>query len=68
MNTTELRKVYLKVVRTETWWPECEVPAGLTDDEVLDHINNESPASVFDEMCNKYTLETDTDLKIVKDN
>jgi|TARA_R110000737_G_scaffold173450_1_gene198907 hypothetical protein len=59
-------KVCFKVVRTDTWYPEYEVPDGLTDEEVLDYINNESPASVFDEMYNKYTLDTDLDIDVVE--
>tara|TARA_R110000751_G_scaffold13096_6_gene44347 strand:+ start:496 stop:687 length:192 start_codon:yes stop_codon:yes gene_type:complete len=59
-------KVWFKVVRTDTWYPEYEVPDGLTDEEALEYVNNESPASVFDEMCNKYTLDTDLDIDVVE--
>ena len=56
--------VRFQVTRTETWFPEYEVPDHMTNDEVLEYIANESPASVFDEMLNKYTLDTDIDVEI----
>ena len=59
-----MRTVRFQVTRTETWYPEYEVPELMTDDEVLEYIANESPASVFDEMLNKYTLDTDVDVEI----
>jgi len=59
-------KVCFKVVRTDTWYPEYEVPDGLTDEEVLEYIADVSPASVFDEMCNKRTLDTDLDIDVVE--
>ena len=59
-------KVRFKVVRTETWYPEYEVPDGLTDDDVLEYIATESPASVYDAWCNKYTLVTDIDVEVVQ--
>ena len=58
--------VRFQVTRTETWYPEYEVPDHLTDDEVFDYIHEESPASVFDEMRNKYTLDTAIDVEIVE--
>ena len=36
------------------------------DEDALDYILNESPASVFDEMCNKSTLDTAIDVEIVE--
>jgi hypothetical protein len=56
------------VTRTETWFPEYEVPDGLPDDEVLEYIHHEMPDEVFDEMNNKYTLDTDIDVEIVENN
>ena len=53
------------VIRTETWYPEYEVPDHMTTDEVLEYIHEESPASVFDEMLNKYTLDTDVDVEVL---
>mgnify|MGYP000017544121 FL=1 len=61
-----MRTVRFQVTRTETWYPEYEVPELMTDEEALDYILNESPASVFDEMCNKRTLLTDTEVEIVE--
>ena len=58
-------KVRFKVVRTDTWYPEYEVPDGLTEDEVLAYIADENPSSVYDEMCNKTTLDTDLDVEVV---
>ena len=57
--------VRFRVVRTETWYPEYEVPDHMTNDEVLEYIHEESPASVFDEMLNKYTLDTDVDVEVL---
>ena len=56
--------VRFQVTRTETWYPEYEVPDHMTNDEVLEYIANASPASVFDEMLNKYTLDTYVDVEI----
>ena len=58
--------VSFKVTRTETWFPEYEVPDGLPDDEVMEYIHHEVPDEVFDEMRNKYTLDTDLDVEIVE--
>ena len=54
--------VRFKVTRTETWFPEYEVPDGLPDSEVMEYIHHEVP----DEMRNKYTLDTDIDVEIVE--
>jgi|TARA_R110000823_G_scaffold191160_2_gene322746 hypothetical protein len=59
-------KVRFKVVRTETWYPEYEVPDGLTDEDVLEYIATENPASVYDEMINKATLDMDMDVEVVR--
>jgi len=60
-----MRTVRFQVTRTETWYPEYEVPELMTDEEALDYIHNETPDSVFDEMCNKYTLDTDTEVEVL---
>ena len=59
-------KVRFKVVRTETWYPEYEVPDGLNDEDVLEYIATENPASVYDEMINKATLDMDMDVEVVR--
>ena len=58
--------VSFQVTRTETWYPEYEVPDHLTDDEVMEYIHHEVPDEVFDEMFNKFTLNTETDVEIVE--
>ena len=63
----DTKTVTFKVVREETWYPEYEVPAHLDDDEVLEYIHHEVPDEVFDEMLNKYTLNTDIDVEIVEE-
>ena len=62
---SDTRTVTFKVVREETWYPEYEVPSNLDDDEVLEYIHHESPDKVFDEMNNKYTLDTDVSVEII---
>jgi len=64
---SDTKTVTFKVVREETWYPEYEVPAHLDNDEVLEYIHNEVPDKVFDEMLNKYTLNTDIDVEIVEE-
>jgi len=59
--------VTFQVVRQDTWYPEYEVPAHLEGDEVLEYIHHEVPDEVFDEMRNKYTLNTDIDVEIVEE-
>ena len=59
-------KVRFKVVRTETWYPECEVPDGLTDDDVLEYIATKNPTSVYDKMFNRATLDIDIDVEVVR--
>lgn len=56
------RTIKLKVTRTDTWYPEYEVPDHVKDEDIYEHIFEVSPASVFDEMRNKHTLETETTL------
>jgi hypothetical protein len=56
------RTIRLKLTRTDTWYPEYEVPDHVKDEDIYEHLFNEYPDSVFDEMCNKYTLETETTL------
>ena len=56
------RTIRLKLTRTDTWYPEYEVPDHVEDEDIYEHLFNEYPASVFDEMCNKHTLETETTL------
>ena len=53
------RKIQVRVTRTETWWPEYEVPDHMTDGEAEDHINAEVPGEIFDEYLHKYTLNTE---------
>ena len=54
--------IKLRLTRTDTWYPEYEVPDHVADDDIYEHLFSESPASVFDEMCNKHSLETETTL------
>ena len=56
------RTIKLKLTRTDTWYPEYEVPDHVKDEGIYEHLFKESPASVFDEMCNKHTLNTETTL------
>ena len=63
---SDTRTVTFKVLREETWYPEYEVPANLDDDEALEYIHNERPDQVFDEMSNKYTLDTNVNVKILE--
>ena len=63
---SDTRTVTFKVVREETWYPEYEVPAHFDDDELMEYIHQESPDKVFDEMNNKYTLDTDLSVEIVE--
>ena len=57
--------IKLVLTRTDTWYPEYEVPNHVKDEDIYEHLFNECPASVFDEMCNKHTLETETTLNEV---
>ncbi len=59
--------VRFQVTRTETWYPEYEVPDHMTNDEVLEYIHHETPDKVFDEMHFNYTLDTDIDVEIVEE-
>jgi hypothetical protein len=61
------KTVKFQVVREEVWYPECEVPAHLEGDELIEYISNEGPASVFDEMCHKSSLDTDTYIQVVEE-
>ena len=54
--------IKLMLTRTDTWYPEYEVPDHVKDEDIYEYLFNESSASVFDEMCNKHTLETETTL------
>ena len=56
------RIIKLRLTRTDTWYPEYEVPDHVADDDIFEHLFSESPASVFDEMRNKHTLDTETTL------
>ena len=56
------RTIRLKLTRTDTWYPEYEVPDHVADEDIYEHLFDECPDAVFDEMCNKYTLETETTL------
>ena len=62
-----MKTVKFQVVREEVWYPECEVPAHLEGDELIEYISNEAPASVFDEMCHKSSLDTDTYIQVVEE-
>ena len=56
------RTIKLKLTRTDTWFPEYEVPDHVADDDIYEHLFSESPDSVFDEMRNKHSLETEITL------
>ena len=62
---TKTRKVQVRVTRTETWWPEYEVPVHMTDAEAEDYIVGKAPDEVFDEYLHKYTLDTDTHCEVM---
>jgi hypothetical protein len=64
---SDTKIVTFQVVRQDTWYPEYEVPAHLEGDELIDYINDEAPDSVFDEMRNKSTLETETYIQPVEE-
>ena len=56
------KKIKLKLTRTATWYPEYEVPDHVKDEDIYEYLFVMSPASVFDEMCNKHTLDTELTL------
>mgnify|MGYP003676160030 FL=1 len=56
----QMRKIQIKVTRTEVWFPVYEVPDDMTNEDAEGWINAEAPEEVFDEYYNKYTLDTDT--------
>ena len=56
------RTIKLRLTRKDTWYPEYEVPDHVKDEDIYEHLFEELPASVFDEMCNKHTLDTETTL------
>lgn len=65
------KKVKLKISREETWYPEIEVDDHLTDEEIVDMVENgdhEDTDRVYDEYGrpNKYTLQTVMNTEIVK--
>ena len=62
----ETRKVQVRVTRKETWWPEFEVPASMSDEEAERYINAEAPDEVYDEYNHKYTLDTDTYAEVME--
>ena len=64
---SDTKTVTFQVVRQDTWYPEYEVPAHLEGDELIDYINDEAPDSVFDEMRNKSTLDTEVDIQPVEE-
>jgi len=61
-----MRKVQIKVTRTETWFPVYEVPDNMNDDDAEDWISNQAPQEVFDDYTNKDTLDGMTDIEIMK--
>jgi len=56
------RTIKLKLTRTDTWYPEYEVPDHVKDEDIYEHLFKESPDEVFDEMRNKQTLDTEITL------
>lgn len=56
------RTIKLKVTRTDTWYPEYEVPDHVKDEDIYEYLFEESPDEVFDEMRNKHTLDTELTL------
>ena len=60
-----MRKIQIKVTQTDEWWPVIEVPDDMTNEQALDWINAEVPDEVFDEMLNKYTLDTTRNAEVV---
>ena len=56
------KTIKLKLTRTSTWYPEYQVPDHVKDEDIYEYLFVMSPASVFDEMCNKHTLDTELTL------
>ena len=56
------KTIKLKLTRTDTWYPEYEVPDHVKDEDIYEHLFEVSPDSVFDEMRNKHTLDTERTL------
>jgi len=61
------RTIKLVLTRTDTWYPEYEVPDHVEDEDIYEHLFNECPDSVFDEMCNKHTLDTEITLDEIEE-
>ena len=61
------RIILLKLTRTDTWYPEYEVPDHVEDEDIYEHLFKECPDSVFDEMCNKHTLDTEITLDEIEE-
>ena len=64
----EMRKVKLKVTRHEWWVPEYEVPAHMTDDEALEHVQTERPEEVYDEYHSKDSYDQECWSVLVKES
>ena len=63
------KKVKLKILREETWYPEIEVDDHLTDEEIVEMVvfhKHEQDDYIYDENQNKRTFDTDTITEIYK--
>ena len=63
----KVRKVEFKVTCHARWYPVYEVPAHMTDNEALEHVQKERPDEVYDEYLNGSTYDQECFSALAKD-
>jgi len=67
VKTMKMREVKFKVTRHDCWYPVYEVPAHMTDNEALEHVQKELPEEVYDEYLNGRTYDQECFSELAKD-
>ena len=66
MTSIKMKTVRFRMIRTEMWEPECQVPAHMNEDEAMEYATENYSDSMHDEYMHKYTYDQETELSVIE--
>ncbi len=66
MTSIKMKTVRFRMIRTEMWEPECQVPAHMNEDEAMEYATENYSDPMYDEYMHKYTYDQETELSVIE--
>ena len=66
MTSIKMKTVRFRMIRTEMWEPECQVPAHMNEDEAMEYATENYSDPMYDEYLHKYTYDQETEFSVIE--